>query len=182
MTYNTFIRFSGWGLVAAAISLLLTFSTGPAAFLVAILFVTTGLGGLYARYGEQIGMAGKLALGIGVLGGMVGAVSSFWLAMGNENGRPLMVNAMAVMFAGLFVFGLFTLRTKPMAYGNGLPLLAGFIWPLIVIGTNIYHQITGHWLNVPGWLSFTMFLIMGIFLAWLGFVLQADASSKKAFA
>jgi hypothetical protein len=64
-----------------------------------------------------------------------------------------------------------------MSYGNGLPVLAGFLWPFIVIAANVYPQITGHLgPEVPFWLSFTIFAIMGLFLAWLGYVLQADAS------
>jgi hypothetical protein len=86
---------------------------------------------------------------------------------------------MAVMFAGLFFFGLIALRARPMPRGNGLPLLAGFWWPFVLIGATVYHQQTGHWLNVPFWLSFTWFTIMGFFLAWLGYVLQSDAPSGQ---
>jgi hypothetical protein len=117
----------------------------------------------------------KIALGVGILGGAAGVVSHLLWTTGFENGRSLMNNSMAVMFAGLFFFGLIALRVKPMPRGNGLPVLAGFWWPFVLIGATVYHQLTGYWLNVPFWPSFTWFAIMGFFLAWLGYVLQSDA-------
>ncbi len=176
MTQNNFIRLSGWGLVLAAIFLLLTFSEGivPMPFLFAILLITMGLAGLYIRYSEQAGNTGKLALGIGILGGVASVVSHVLWTSGVENGRTLMNFSMAVMFAGLFVFGLVALREKPMPRGNGLPVLTGFWWLFIVISANVYHQATGQWLNVPFALSFALFAAMGLFLAWLGYVLQSE--------
>ena len=184
MTRTKFIRLSGWGMVLAAISLLLTFLSdlGTMPFLFAILLMTLGLLGLRARYGEQAGNTAKLALGAGVLGGAAGIVSNLLMTIGYENGRSLMNFSMAVMFAGLFVFGLVALRENPMPRGNGLPALAGFWFPFIVMGANVYHQVTGHWLEVPGWLSFTIFSVMGFFLASLGYVLQSDAPPEQAAA
>jgi len=184
MTRTKLIRLSGWGMVLAAISLLLTFlslseSVGTMLFLFAILLITLGLLGLRARYGEQAGNTAKVALGIGILGGAAGLVSNVWMAIGFENGRSLMNFSMAFMFAGLFAFGLAALREKPMPRGNGLPVLAGLWFPLIVIVANVYHQVTGHWLGVPKWLSFAIFSAMGFFLALLGYVLQSDAPREE---
>jgi hypothetical protein len=109
------------------------------------------------------------------VGGAAGLVSSLSMAMGYANGRSPMNWSMALMFAGLFVFGLGALRRKPMPRGNGLPALAGFWWPFIVIGGSVYHQVTGRWLDVPLWPSFALFLGMSFFLAWLGYALQSDA-------
>jgi len=152
-------------------------------FLFAIILITLGLLGLRARYGEQAGNTAKMALGAGVLGGVAGVVSNILWTRGYENGRSLMNISMAVMFAGLFVFGLVALREKPMPHGNGLPALAGFWWPFIVI-RSMYHQVTGHWQNenVPFWLSFSLFSGMSFFLAWLGYVLQSDAPPEQAAA
>lgn len=179
MTQNTFIRLSGWGMVGAAVALLLTFVPVPAAFLIAILLITAGLLGLYTRYGEQAGQPAKIALVIGGLGGVAGFVASLLLVAGYDSWRSAMNNSMAVMFIGLLGFGFMTLRTKVMPQGNGLPLLAGFIWPFIVLGANVYHLVTGQWLGVPGWLSFTLFASMSFFLAWLGYVLQADTPHES---
>lgn len=207
MTRAKFIRLSGWGMVLAAISLLLTFlpeadkildglyhtfgapssstqhdlyqsiSAGVRSlpFPVAIFLITLGLLGLFIRYSEQAGNAAKIALGIGILGGGVAVISSLVMAFGYENGRSQMNFSMAVMFAGLFVFGLAALRNKPLPHGNGLPLLAGLWWPSIVIYAYVYPKVTGHLgPGVPAWLSFTIFSAMGFSLALLGYVLQAD--------
>jgi hypothetical protein len=152
-------------------------------FLLAILLITVGLLGLYARYGAPAGIAARLALGAGVVGGVAGVVSNLLWDAGHENGRSLMNSSMAVMFAGLFVFGLVALRERPMPRGNGLPALAGFWWPLIVISANVHRQATGQLgPEIPIWLSFTIFSIMSFFLAWLGYVLQSDAPPEPAAA
>lgn len=182
MTHNTLIRSSGWGMIVAAICLLLTFTESAGAFpffLFAILLITLGLAGFYARYGEQAGNTAKIALGIGIVGGVAGVVSFMLMAGGYENGRMLMNFSMAVMFGGLFVFGVIALKENLMPRGNGLPALAGFWFPFIVIGANVYHQLTGQWLNVPFWQSFALFAAMSFFLAWLGYVLQADAPTEQ---
>ncbi len=175
-------------MVLAAICLLLTFlslpeSVGTMPFFFAILLITLGLLGLRARYSEQAGNTAKMALGAGVLGGVAGVGSNLLWTMGYENGRSLMNISMAVMFGGLFVFGLAALRAKPMPRGNGLPALAGFWWPFIVIVANVHQQATGHLgPEVPVWLSFTIFSIKGFFLALLGYVLQSDAPPEQAAA
>ena len=177
MTQSRFIQLSGWGMVVAAVFLLLTFVPVPIAFFVAILFTSLGLLGLWLGYGKAAGRGPRIALKIGIVAGAVGLGSNLWMLMGHENGRPLMNLAMAVMFSGLFLFGLTTVGQKVMPHGNGLPLLAGFGWPLLWLGTAINHQITGQWLTVPGWLSFTWFALMAFFLAWLGYRIQADTPS-----
>jgi hypothetical protein len=83
------------------------------------------------------------------LGGVAGLASIVTMVIGYENGRSLLNFSLAFMFAGLFAFGLAALREKPMLRGNGLPAFAGFWFPLIFIGANAYHQMTGNWLNVP---------------------------------
>jgi drug/metabolite transporter (DMT)-like permease len=81
---------------------------------------------------------------------------------------------MAVMFAGLVVFGIAALRNRAMPRGNGLPVLAGVWWLLLTIQAYVFPQI----IQVdfmPAWFSLAIFSMMGLFLALLGYVLQADA-------
>ena len=183
MIASNLIRLSGWGMVMAAIFLLLTFSDSTETipfFLFANLLITLGLGGLYVRYGEQTGNIGKLALGIGILGGLASVVCHVLWTSGTENGRVLLNLAMAVMFGGLFVFGLIAQSVKPMPRGNWLPALAGFWWVFIVISAYVNPQATRQ--NVPDWVSYSIFLMMALFLALLGYVLQADAQPDKVVA
>ncbi len=207
MTREKFIKLSGWGIVLAAVCLLLTFlpeadqilvgfyrtfgtpasaeqhafyqrlSVGARSLLfpVAIFLITTGLIGLYVRFGIQAGKTAKTALWIGVSGGAVALVISASTLMGADTGRPLMNIFMAVMFAGLVVFGIAALRNRAMPRGNGLPVLAGVWWPLLVIQAYIFPQVMGQAGHVPAWFSVAIFSIMGLFLALLGYVLQADA-------
>lgn len=202
MSREKFIKLSGWGMILAAVALLSSFlpeadqimdglyqtfgvpatsarydlyqrlSTGIRGlpFPSAILLITIGLLGLRARYGKQTGTMARIALGAGVLGGVVSLVSSVWM------GRQITNISMAFMFAGLFVFGLVALRVKPMARGNGLPVLAGFWWPSLVILAYVFPQVTRVLIpEVPAWLSFSLFSAMSVSLAWLGHVLQSDA-------
>lgn len=190
-----FIRVSGWGFVLGGLMLLLTFlsaaqieflqrvfgTSTPSAgmrFLAAIILITLGLLGLGMRYAEKAGLAAKLALGIGVAGGLASVVGNLLWTLQYENGRTFMNQAMAVMFAGLLAFGLVALRVRPMPRGNGLPALAGGWWPSIVIGSQLYHQITGQWLNVSFWPGLALFLGMSLSLAWLGYALQADVPAQ----
>jgi hypothetical protein len=100
------------------------------------LLITLGLVGLYLCYGGQAGQMAKLALGIGVLGGVAGVFSNLLMIRGYEYGWLVMNISMVFMFAGLFVFGLVALWKKTMP--QGLPALAGFWWPLIVIQAYVF--------------------------------------------
>lgn len=211
LTLSQFIRLSGWGMVLGSITLLSTFlseaqilmlsrmfgiptnsgndqdqawpeEVAGMRFLIAILLITLGLCGLRARYGKRAGTTAKVALGVGVLGGAAGVISNLLWTMGYENGRSLMNSSMAVMFAGLAVFGLAALRTRPMPRGNALPALAGFWWPLIWINAYVNHALGRVGPEVPVWLSFALFFSMSGSLAWLGYVLQSDAPPERAVA
>jgi hypothetical protein len=213
MSRMNFIRLGGWGLMLAAISLLLTLANfdeaaveaglnqifgGPASpsqhdlfqtvtggvgwldFFAANLLIVLGLLGLRARYGRPAGHWARLALGAGAAGGAAALLSIGWMVVSGANGRWLMNAAMAVMFGGLFAFGLVALRRKPMLRGNWLPLLVGFWWPAIAIRANLYFLVTGGWgPGVPGWLSFAIFFAMSLGLALLGYVLQADLPQEE---
>lgn len=181
MSQSDFIRLSGWGMIGAAIFLLLTFTPATQAipfFLVINLLITLGLVGLYMRYGERAGNVAKVALGVGIFGGITSLVTFFLMTTGIENGRIMMNLAMAVMFGGLFVFGLIAQAVKPMPRGNWLPALAGFWWVFLVVSAYVIPPTTRQ--NVPDWASYSIFLLMAIFLALLGYVLQADARHTRA--
>lgn len=212
MTREKFYKLSGWGMVLAAVSLLLTFLPeadrildglyqkfgvpGPPVqhdlylslsagvrslpFPVAILLITFGLFGLNVRYGDLAGKMARIALGIGITGGIAALVISGLMVIGVEIGRSVMNICMAFMFAGLFFFGIAALRNKPMPRGNGLPILAGVWWPLLTVQAYVFPQMIQQLNFVPAWISFTIFSIMGFALAWLGYVLQADAPQVGA--
>lgn len=183
MTQTNFVRVSGWGMIVAAVCLLLTFTqvaeTFPL-FLVVNLLITLGLVGLHVRYGERAGNVAKFALGMGIFGGFASVVSYFLWMSDAPNGRILMNLAMAVMFGGLFVFGLIAQAVKPMPRGNWLPALAGFWWVFLATSAYVNPQASGQ--GVPFWASFAMFCVMSFCLASLGYVLQANVRQARGVA
>jgi hypothetical protein len=125
-----------------------------------------------------------MALWMGVSFGAAALLTSTAIAIGADIKRPVMNVFVALMFAGLLFFGIAALRNKTMPRGNGLPVLAGMWWPLLTIQAYAFPQISRQ-LGlefVPAWFSIAIFSIMGLFLALLGYVLQADApqSGKPA--
>ncbi len=177
-------RLSGWAFVLAAVCLLLTFVDAPwlsAPFLAAIVLVSVGLLGLRARYGERAGPGARLALDAGAAGGAAGVLSYALMLGGYEPGRTLMNLAMAVMFGGLFAFGLIALRARPLPRGNWLPALAGVWWPAITLFAYVVAPVSGA-AGVSAALSFALFATMSLCLAGLGVVLQASAPAERAAA
>jgi hypothetical protein len=70
-----------------------------------------------------------------------------------------------------------------MQRANGLPALAGLLWPTLVIQAYVFPQVTRPLgLVFPAWLSFTIFLAMSFFLAWLGYLLQTDVPQEDEIA
>ncbi len=180
MTRINFIRVSGWGMMLAALFLLLTFVESADRipfFLSAIVLITLGLVGIRARYEEHAGNTARIVLGVGIFGGIMAIVTHVLWQNGLDNGRILLNLAMGMMFGDLFVFGLVAQGVKPMPRGNWLPALAGFWWVFLVISAYVIPPANRQ--NVPDWASYSIFLMMAFFLALLGFVLQADAQHAR---
>ena len=188
MTRSRFIRLSGWGLTLAAVCLLLTFlpdtawPPGPRTwpFFGAIVLVTLGLLGLGVRHGARAGSLARAALGVGMVGGVVGAAANLLWAGGFAGGRPLMNAALAVMFAGLLGFGVAAWRAGLKPRDSGWPILAGLWWPAIWLISQVYSATAGRGPEAPGWLSLTLFLGMNVGLAGLGRELRAGAPSVNS--
>lgn len=208
MTRAKFIRLSGWGLILAAISLLLTFpeeiQTGLAQIFgarsepilsrywlvgwlpmfVAIFLIMIGLLGLRARFGKQASRVVRTALEIGALGGALSAITYILTVFGLMPSRYLTNISMAVMFVGLLIFGLAARRERLLPRGNGYAVLAGLWWPLIVIDAYVIPLGIKSYFgpDIPLWFTLTIFSLISIPLALLGYVLQADAPREGATA
>lgn len=208
MTRAKFIRLSGWGLILAAISLLLTFpeqiQTGlvkifgtPAEIVLsrywlvgwlpmfaAIFLIMMGLLGLRARFRQQASRAAQAALEIGALAGAAAAVTYLLTVFGLLPSRHLVNIFMAVMFAGLLAFGLATGRARLLPRGNGYAVLAGIWWPLLVIDAYVFPLGTAGYFGqaIPLWFTLTIFTLISIPLALLGYALQADAPQAEEIA
>jgi len=198
MSKSKFIRLSGWSLMLGSVAFFLfTLSAlvesnfyDPYMRLNVSVFYNTelvlglwssmillavGILGLHARYGEQVGFAGKSFLLLGAIAGptigllgVIGAVAKviiwaeFLLYAGNT-----------VLLACLTIFGISVLHVKPLPRWNGLPFIAG-IWFPVLLPSIMSANANG----VPGSLILNIvkgtLLLQSIALLMLGYMLQAN--------
>jgi hypothetical protein len=198
MSKARFIRVSAWALIFGALALLLASFAAAAtsdassqndfryrptdpifqliqAFLfpTAVVLITVGMAGLYARYRDDAGRLGRLGLILGMLGGPATFAAMFGIFLIQLDVMwNLMMYSLAVMFGGLAVFGLDTLRSRALPRGNYLPLLAGISFPVLVIVSMVYEAVTGGWLEINDLLTAAMFVTTSLSLLALGQILR----------
>ncbi len=149
MSKSQLIKFSGWAFILGAFSFA-TILTGsdsiafPGSVISSIL-LAVGLLGLRARYGEYLGGIGRNILLIGVIGMIllyivVGYLFLMYFGVlpAIQNDLPeglwiLLFGGPAVLLLALTLFGLTTLRSKPMSHLNWLPVVAGIWYPLVYL-------------------------------------------------
>ena len=150
-------------------------NVGVGLLLVSVLLLTTGVIGLRLRYGEWVGTLGNNSLLLSVVGGGIAVLGTTGGALVPWDGWwPILWISVATLFAGLTLFGIGMLRTKPMPRWNGLPVLAGIGFPIFTLIAFTFE------FEPPDWLSRTIMLTTAISLVILGFILQADAAVKEA--
>jgi hypothetical protein len=188
------IRTAGWALILGAISFVLgtllaiiEYSNGNwslFAFLslvfVSLPLLVFGVLGLRNRYGEKAGRFGKNILLVGTILGPITSILGFFV-MAIEPLWFVIYAGPALLFICLTLFGVATLRTKPMPRGNGLPVIAGLSYPAIIILYIITSVMTGDWTSssVPGAVYIILITIQGIALLALGYILKADVPEEK---
>lgn len=202
MSKSTFIRISGWALVLGGIAFLLLFMGWfmdqyypllhwsdkygdigyVAGLLVAPLLTAIGIFGLRARYGRDIGKTSSAVLLAGTLIGLgsniFGYVSEYldlFGLYGDTSWNFTLLGATGVMFC-LSLFGFFALPSRPLPRWNGLPILAGIGFPLLVFFGYVLRMFTRF--NALAAIIMSVQLLAMIIL---GIILQgdADAQSKK---
>jgi FtsH-binding integral membrane protein len=207
MSKAQFVRISAWALILGAVVLLLgtiaAVSVSEASsqydaryrptdpffqatqmilFPTAVLLITVGLVGLYARYGKASGRLGQTGLIVGILGGIVCFLSMGTLLKADlANTNPwwsVMLISITMLFGGLALFGIATLRSHVLPHGNYLPLVAGLWVPMIVVIIGGYGAITDVWLQVSDLIAGILFVITGFGLLALGQILRNDTRSE----
>lgn len=152
------------------------------------ILLAVAMSGLRKGYGERIGRPGRNALLLGMSGPALWVIGIVFMAlMGEEAVRQglwvLLFAAPAISLAGLTLFGLTTLRSKPVLLLNWLPVFAGIWYPVTYLIFSIYdisqkgvfpHQ------YVPQLVL--MMVIQFLALCILGFVLIDDSSNEMATA
>lgn len=202
MTKSKFIRLSGWSLMLGAVTFFIStlsaivesnfydsymrlnvfvfYNTGLVlALWLGTILLAVGWLGLRARYGEQVGFSGKSFLMIGAIAGptigllgVIGAITKvlMWAEF-------LLYSGDMVLLACLTIFGISVLRTKPLSRWNGLPLIAGFWFPVLLPSMMIANAN-----GAPGSLVLNIakgvLLLQSIALFILGYMLQANVSEE----
>ncbi|MGD8404889.1 MAG: hypothetical protein PVJ21_14610 [Anaerolineales bacterium] len=202
MMKSKFIRLSGWSLMIGAVTFTIStlsalvesnfydsymrlnvfvfYNTGLVlALWISTVLLAVGELGLRARYGEQVGFSGKNFLLIGAIAGpaigllgVIGAVAKVltWAEF-------LLYSGNMVLLACLTIFGISALRTRPLPRWNGLPLIAGFWFPVLLPAMMIANAN-----GAPGSLVLNIangvLLLQSIALFILGYMLQANVSEE----
>lgn len=179
------IRRAGWALMLGSVvfslgiftMMLLNNSWYVAIALVALIsmpLLAFGLFGLQRRYGDQTGGFGKNILLIGAIIGLLISIIGYFgevglLGGGYSSPWILIWAGPAVLFTCLVVFGVVALFKKPLPRWNILPFLAGFWFPVaFVIGTPMNSE------------GIILFIIQGIALVALGYILKSDVPEETA--
>ncbi len=201
MSKARFVRISGWALIFGAAALLLgtaaAAAVSPASsqydaryrptdplfqtmqgflFPTAVVLITVGIAGLYARYGRETSKLGRLGLILGVVGG-VGTFAIMLSLFIAANGEPLwlaMMLTIGIMFSGLVLFGVDALRNRTLPRGNYLPVVAGMGFPVVVITSLVYEAITGRWLEMSDLIATAIYLVTALGLLALGQILRGE--------
>ena len=200
MTKSKFIRLGGWSLMLGAISFFLFILSAhmesnfydpfrrlqvfyAAGNVLGIWFTPILLGvgilGLRARYGKQTGNFGQNIL---LTGAIVGPAITLLGIIGSEAHVAewawiLLFAGNATLLACLTIWGIMTLQTKPLPRWNGLPLIAGFWFPVLLPSALIAEAS-----RVSGDLTLNIATgtipIQCIALFMLGYMLQADVPEE----
>jgi hypothetical protein len=182
-----------WGAVAFVIGTLSLIMGGPPLWGVSVILTTilsmpllvVGLLGVRSRYGQKVGGFGKNILLVGViLGPLTSLIGLFGLSYSSGLLGVLLSIGPTVLFACLALFGFVALYKRPLPRWNVAPVMAG-VWStihtLLYITTSMS---TGDWegggLGIPKVVLIILFIIQGIALAALGYILKSDAPEETA--
>ena len=200
MSKSTFIRLSGWSLVLGAITLMVAWLISirdvpeynrysalskpidlyleyATAILLPVtyLLLLVGMIGLYLRYRDDTNGFGKFGLIVGVLGGVISLGAAIPLfTNGPEWSWTAWMVGTLLYFLGLSVFGIAAVRDKLLPRWNALPILTGFLIPILFIAT-----FQMDW-EATEYISLGAFLLTAIGLAGLGLLLKSDMYEEAA--
>lgn len=198
MTKSKFIRLGGWSLMLGAVTLFLFILAAHmesnfydpfrrlqifydagltlGIWIVPIL-LTVGMLGLRARYGEETGNLGNNILLIGAIAGPVVNLLGFTGLVVVNWAWILLYTGTAVILACLTIWGVLTLQAKPLPRWNGLPIIAGFWYP-ILLPTALIAEANGVLGDLIQIIATVTIPLQCIALFMLGYILQADVPQE----
>ena len=200
MNKSTFIRISGWSLILGAVAFAFLFlgwyldenypllhwekTYGEimyiSGFMIAPFLTAIGVLGLRSRYGNAIGKGGSSTLLVATIAGLgltiLGIVGEYLDLFGRFSDTPfiILMYGNAVLMLSLALFGFMAMSSKPLPRWNGLPIVAGIIFPIMLF--------IGFVLNFLS--EFTLVVGIGILIQLismviLGFILQRDVPQEQ---
>lgn len=187
MKSERLIRVSGWALMLGGLATAAGFAAGEGGafvslFLVAPIFLGTGMFSLAAGYRDGIGALGKGILWVGVLGAAVALVGAIGQILGDEDYFLGTFVGLTMVFGSLLVFGFVAMRRKLLPWGNVLPVVAGIWVPLIALLYIVSEAFDVRLPEVPDPVLVGVFVFMGAVLLLWGYLIQADARRETAAA
>jgi hypothetical protein len=135
-----------------------------------LLFISLGILGMLLRYSPRLDGAG-ISLGVAAFAGLVSAVGvTLELASNYEsNVYIVFILGLVIQYTAFVVFGIISMRRRLLPRWNGLPLLAAWIPPGVII---LSLEITPWDASSQVW-TVLWILTCGMF-AGLGYLLQSD--------
>jgi hypothetical protein len=198
MTRSKFIRLSGWSLILGAVTLFLfilsvyladnvydpfrrfqAFTEFGYLINVWVTPILLGIGmlGLRARYGDEVGGLGKNILAFGAVAGPVTNVIGLFTVEIFEWGWILLFAGNAVLLACLTIFGISFLREKPLPRWNGLPIIAG-LWFPVLLPVALIAETSGVSGDLIGNIATVTVSLQCVALGMLGFMLQSNVPEE----
>jgi hypothetical protein len=193
MSKPELIKRSGRLIIASAFAFItLLIGWDPIAIpgsVVSAILLAVGMSSLRTGYGERIGSLGRNMLLLGMFGPVLWFIVLASMALTvtetqvNEGLWVLIFVGPAISLLGLTLFGLTTLRSKPMPRLNWLPVLAGIWYPVTYVLFSVY-DISHNGVFPDQYLPELVLMVVIQFLALciLGFVLINDSSKELATA
>jgi hypothetical protein len=142
----------------------------------ALVLLATGLGGVYARFASRINRPGRLGLILAIAAAPAFAVIFLTQVVG-----PYYTASEAVVLLlfllphfGMVLFGISTSSSRVLLRWNALPVLVGML-PFVVVFPQIRN------VNQPGphYFLFSVFAIVGLGYALLGYLVHSDVSRRE---
>lgn len=206
MTKQLFLRLSGWALMLGGVLICLAalasmfedsryyytnpelrglFSALGFGLVLGPLFISVGMFGLLARFGQEVGISGQAALLLGAIAGIVAyPLAELLTALLPEEGVwPLTFFSLnGLLFLGMGLFGLIALRRQAMPRWNGLPVLAGFSLPALVVTEVIWGWSEVVTSQGAGSIIVVVLVVSAVPTVFLGYLLQGEYREEPAIA
>ncbi len=144
----------------------------------AMMFLSVGMYGLRARYGEGSGKLGNNSLLISAAAAAAGFLATIFMSIfSDEIWWTIWVYSMLAMFTGLLVFGIAAMQKRLLPRWNALPILVGIWFPVLFLSEQF-----GANLDNFGFLGGAILWIDVIGMIALGYLLQGDVGEEMATA